>query len=244
MRNIDPFTYRLGPAQPPTGDAASRLRPVVCERCAAVIGRVSHETALAGLAPELVVATWPQLLGAVQRHFWLCLPQEQARAPELPGFRAEHRRKSPPTILPATLRRAMMADRPAETSPRPAAGDADIVLLVEDDEAVRKLLRLFLQDLGYEVLEARDGQEALRICQAAPRPARLLVTDLLLPGMSGRELAGHLGRLDPELRVVYVTGCTDSAVMERGLERDADLVLRKPFQRDDLAETLRLALDG
>jgi CheY-like chemotaxis protein len=118
------------------------------------------------------------------------------------------------------------------------------VLLVEDDEGVRKLIRLLLGQLGYEVVEARNGEEALGIGQASTVPFRLLITDLLLPGMTGREVAGRLAGLFPGLSVVYLTGCTDSMVMERGVDRSNDHLLRKPFKQTDLAETIRQAMDA
>jgi signal transduction histidine kinase/CheY-like chemotaxis protein len=124
----------------------------------------------------------------------------------------------------------------------PAAGGATI-LLVEDEEKVRDLTRLALERWGYTVLAARDGREALARAMAYPGPIHLLVTDVVLPGMNGRELAERLMAARPELRVLYASGYTDDAVVRHGVREGAPF-LQKPFTFVSLQRTVQATLAG
>jgi PAS domain S-box-containing protein len=116
------------------------------------------------------------------------------------------------------------------------------VLLVEDEEAVRGLSRMALQMYGYTVIEARNGDDAIRICKEHPGPIHLLATDVVMPGMSGRQLAESLRSVRP-LRVLFLSGYTDDAVVRHGvLEAEADF-LQKPFTPVALANKVRQILD-
>ena len=119
----------------------------------------------------------------------------------------------------------------------------ETVLLVEDDASTAKVIRRVLQARGYEVLEARGGEEALELLDARGA-VDLLITDLVLPGMSGSDLAGLVAVKRPQLKVLFISGYTDRAVMERiGLGPGA-AYLQKPFTPVALASAVRAILDG
>jgi CheY-like chemotaxis protein len=104
-------------------------------------------------------------------------------------------------------------DEPAEKVEAPAVEEppprgSETVLLVEDDASLRELIRECLESTGYTVIEARHGAEALGICERGPPPIDLVMTDVVMPGMSGRELADRLRLSRPEIRVLYMSGYT------------------------------------
>ncbi len=119
----------------------------------------------------------------------------------------------------------------------------ETVLLVEDDKAVREFSRSLLEQAGYHVLEAPDGAEALRISGNHGDRIHLLVTDVVMPGMSGRELADRLTSMRPGLQVLYLSGYTNDAVIGRGVVESETAFLQKPFGPDDLAAKVRQVLD-
>ena len=131
---------------------------------------------------------------------------------------------------------------------RQAGGEAlrgsETILLVDDDEAIRRLSRDFLEREGYRVIEARNGQEALWGSEHHAGPIHLMMTDVIMPGMSGQELAEKLGSSRPELKVLYMSGYTDSAIVHHGVLDDGKAFLQKPFALQVLAEKLRAVLDG
>ncbi|MCH7987450.1 MAG: response regulator, partial [Acidobacteria bacterium] len=96
----------------------------------------------------------------------------------------------------------------------------------------------------YRVLEAQDGAEALQVCEEHRAPIHLLLTDVVMPGMSGRELAVRLVGARPEMKVVYVSGYTDDAIVQHGVREEGTVFLQKPFSLDALARTVREALDS
>ncbi len=132
-------------------------------------------------------------------------------------------------------------ERPA--APPPSAG-WESVLVVEDDPAVRALTRRVLQDRGYSVLEAGDGDEALRLAQKYDGPIDLLVTDIVMPEMSGRKLAESLRTLHPAARTLFMSGFTEGDVLQQGLVEPGAAFIEKPFSPEKLAERVREALDG
>jgi PAS domain S-box-containing protein len=123
-----------------------------------------------------------------------------------------------------------------------ARGD-ETVLLVEDEEAVRVLARRILKESGYKVLEAREPSEALEVCECYADPIHLLVTDVVMPEASGRELAEQLSALRPGVRVLYISGYTDHDMLQDVLEPGVNF-LQKPFAPADLARKVRDVLDS
>jgi CheY-like chemotaxis protein len=135
---------------------------------------------------------------------------------------------------------------PARTTPSgefKAPRGTETLLLVDDDAAVRSLVRLALEMFGYQVLDAADGAAALRLSAAHQAPIHLLVTDVVMPGMSGRELAGCLTALRPGLKVLYVSGYTDDANVRKGVAASGAAFLAKPITPGVLARKVRLVLD-
>jgi PAS domain S-box-containing protein len=103
------------------------------------------------------------------------------------------------------------------------------VLLVEDEEAVRAMGSLALRSAGYTVLEARDGEEALGACQQYPQPIDLLVTDVVMPKISGRQLADRATATCPSIKVLYISGYTDDTMLRHGVRETGTAFLHKPF---------------
>ncbi len=118
----------------------------------------------------------------------------------------------------------------------------ETILLVEDEEAVRELARDILEANGYAVLEARHGDEALAICERHSEAIHLMLTDVVMPGMNGRELAERLARLRPETKVLYMSGYTDNAIVLHGVLNGRAVFLQKPFTPDALARKVREVL--
>ena len=119
----------------------------------------------------------------------------------------------------------------------------ETILVVEDGEAVRNLVCLMLVQNGYGVLEARDGREALRLCETHPEPIQLVLTDLVMPNMKGAELAERLRRARPGLRILLMSGYPDEPVVQRP-GREPLALLPKPFTSVELVEKIRQILDA
>jgi CheY-like chemotaxis protein len=117
------------------------------------------------------------------------------------------------------------------------------VLLAEDDAGTRALVRCVLQRAGYHVLEARDGQEALDLGERYAGPVDLLVTDVVLPRMSGPQVAARLRRRRPALRILYTSGHTEHALMPPDGRMAGLTLLPKPFTAQGLAHAVRSVLD-
>ncbi len=120
---------------------------------------------------------------------------------------------------------------------------SETVLLVEDEEAVREAAREFLQLGGYTVLTAADGWEGLQMAAEHSGPIHLLVTDVVMPRMSGRELVEHLRSMRPETRVIYISGYTEDAILHHGVLGHGVAFLQKPFTPGALARKVRAVLD-
>jgi PAS domain S-box-containing protein len=144
--------------------------------------------------------------------------------------------------LPAVSEEVAAAPAPA---PRPAAvGGGESVLLVEDDEGVRRMTRRALEEGGYHVLEAATGADAVDLLVRSPGRVGLVLTDVVLPGMSGRELARRIAELRPGTPVLFTSGYTDGEIVRRGLlEPDAAFV-QKPFGPDTIVRIVRERLEG
>ena len=120
----------------------------------------------------------------------------------------------------------------------------ETVLVVEDEGALRELDCEFLERSGYEVLGAGNGAAAMEISKRHQGPIHLLMTDAIMPGMSGRELALQMQGLRPDIRVLYVSGYTDDVVLRNGLLEPGTAFLQKPFTKDSLTQKVRAVLDG
>jgi len=134
--------------------------------------------------------------------------------------------------------------RGAEPEPVVLRRGSETVLLVEDDEAVRELTCEVLEMHGYTVLAVADAGEAPRVLEGASRPIHLLVTDVVMPRLSGRELTERLRSLRPGLRVLYISGYADTAVVHHGVLDPGTPFLQKPFTPDALLRSVRKVLDG
>ncbi|QEL20724.1 PAS domain S-box protein [Limnoglobus roseus] len=119
----------------------------------------------------------------------------------------------------------------------------ETVLLVEDETAVRNLCRIALESQGYNVVAAANGREAIKAAAGLSRPPEILVTDVVMPDMSGRVLADALRADLPGLKVLYVSGYTDDAVVRHGVREATDAFLQKPFSPLGLTRKVRTVLD-
>ncbi|MDP9264192.1 MAG: PAS domain S-box protein [Acidobacteriota bacterium] len=117
----------------------------------------------------------------------------------------------------------------------------ETVLLVEDEEGVRRVAREFLEIRGYTVLEAANGEEALQIAHAHPGPVHLLLTDVVMPGINGRELWQRLS-WRPEMKVLYMSGYPENAIIQDGTLEEGVMYLQKPFTLNALTHKVREAL--
>jgi two-component system cell cycle sensor histidine kinase/response regulator CckA len=120
----------------------------------------------------------------------------------------------------------------------------ETVLLTEDEAAVRSLARRVLAGCGYTVLEAADGDEAARVAAEYGRPIDLLVTDVVMPGLGGRAVAKRVAESHPSVRVLFISGYTDDAVIRHGVLTEGVNYLQKPFTPTALAHKVREVLDG
>ena len=120
---------------------------------------------------------------------------------------------------------------------------SETVLLVEDEEEVRKLAAQILQRQGYKVLEAPQGGDALLICEQHQTPVHLMLTDVVMPGMSGHQLAERLKSLQPEMKVLYMSGYTDNTIIQHGVLVEGVNYISKPFTVDALERKVREVLD-
>jgi CheY-like chemotaxis protein len=137
------------------------------------------------------------------------------------------------------------ADAPAAgPSPAPPAAGSETILVAEDDESLGELARDVLLSCGYGVLEARDGTAALEVAARHPGPIHLLLTDVVMPGLNGRELADRVRALRPEARVLYLSGYSDEMLGLRGVLEPDITLLPKPFTPDALARQVRTLLDA
>jgi PAS domain S-box-containing protein len=144
--------------------------------------------------------------------------------------------------LPRALEAAV--DLPERPVRRKAVGGHETVLVVEDNDAVREVAVAALQVHGYRVLQAADGEEALQLMRDLEEPVHLLLTDVVMPGMSGAALAHQLRERYPHLKVLYTSGYTENVIMHHGVLEEGVAFLPKPYRPADLAHRVREVLDS
>jgi PAS domain S-box-containing protein len=154
-----------------------------------------------------------------------------------PGLGASFR-----ILLPAAAD-AVDAPEPEPQAPAPASGE-ETVLLVEDEAIVRRLVAEILESNGYAVLQAGDGPSALELLRRHTGGVDLLLTDVVMPGMSGPDVAAAVATMRPGTHVLYISGYTDSAIDHHGVLEPGIAYLPKPFSADDLSRKVREVLDG
>jgi CheY-like chemotaxis protein len=121
---------------------------------------------------------------------------------------------------------------------------SETIMVVEDDVGVRELVRLMLEANGYDVLTVEDADEATRVCELEGSRVDLLLTDVVMPEVSGNELAERLGALAPDMRILFMSGYSDEAVVRHGELSEAAAFLEKPFTERALASKVREVLDA
>ena len=144
--------------------------------------------------------------------------------------------------LPRATKSAAVTTRPPAKDK--ARGGSETILLVEDDAAVRTIVRTVLHRAGYDVLEAENAGEALLVCEQNEKRIHLLLTDVVMPRMSGRVLAERLIAMRPDLSVMYMSGYTDDAVVRQGVLEANVAFLQKPITPEPLLRKVREVLDG
>jgi len=139
-------------------------------------------------------------------------------------------------------------DEPAQPSLASAAlteapRGQETILLVEDTESLQEVIREALEERGYTLLVASNGEEALALAREHEGPIGLLLTDVVMPKLGGGQLAKLLSALRPAIRVLYMSGYTNGAISHHGVLGEAVTLLEKPFTPDKLARAVREALD-
>jgi CheY-like chemotaxis protein len=120
----------------------------------------------------------------------------------------------------------------------------ETILLVEDEQSVRELATRILRERGYQIYPAPDGKEALKMFEDHPdRKIQLLLTDVVMPGISGREVADRLKLLTPDIKVLFISGYTDNAIVHHGVLDKGVNFVQKPFAPEALVRKVREVLD-
>ena len=132
----------------------------------------------------------------------------------------------------------------AEKAPALPPRGSETVLFVEDEESVRELVVDYLRDAGYHVLEASDGAQALEMAAHHQGTIQILVTDVVMPRISGRELASQITAARPNIKVLFISGYTDDSIFRHGVLQGGVAYLQKPFNLKAIAQKIREVLDG
>jgi CheY-like chemotaxis protein len=145
-------------------------------------------------------------------------------------------------FLPTASERAG-AERPRGADARPAGGN-ETIALVEDEKSVRELAQRILRNKGYTVIAAENGRHAIDIIGRFPDRIDLLVTDVVMPEMNGRDLADRMAVMRPGVKVLFMSGYTEDAILHHGVLADGTAFLQKPFSPDGLVGAVRDVLDA
>ena len=133
----------------------------------------------------------------------------------------------------------------SQQAPTPTElGGTEIILLVQDEAGVRQLVREMLRTLGYTIVEAATGEQAIRLFAENTERIDLLLTDVIMPRMSGRELAQQVRSVRPQQKVLYMSGYTDDVLAQHRALGENVFLLQKPFEPDALARKVREVLDA
>jgi PAS domain S-box-containing protein len=135
-------------------------------------------------------------------------------------------------------------DREAERTVVAPPRGSETILFVEDEESVRELVRDYLVGTGYQVLEAVDGVQALEVAAAHKGAIQILVTDVVMPRLSGRELASRIAAQRPNTKILFISGYTDDSIFRHGVLEGGVAYLQKPFNLKAIAQKIREVLDG
>src|SRR3989442_838270 len=123
-------------------------------------------------------------------------------------------------------------------------GGTETILLVEDDESVRRLVSQILINAGYRVIEASQGNEAIRVCTESQSRIDLLLTDVVMPETSGKEVSDRVTEMRPGLKVLFMSGYTDEAIVHHGVLDSGVEFIQKPFTPASLARKVREVLES
>ena len=137
--------------------------------------------------------------------------------------------------MPTSTHHAASGEAPAAPDTQPRR----VVLVVDDEQGLRELVCRTLQAEGFETLEAGDGAEALEVMESALEPMDLVVTDVVMPGMDGRELGRRISQRWPDLPILYISAYDVNDIFRRGSPRTSAPFLQKPFPLDGLLTTVR-----
>lgn len=151
------------------------------------------------------------------------------------------------TAFKIYLPRVTAAGEAITVQPSVIANDSqaahETILVVEDEESLRHMARVYLERQGYIVLEAPEGSAAIQLANSYAGPIHLLLTDVIMPGMNGRELAKHISTVRPETKVLYMSGYTENAIGHNGMLDEGIILLQKPFTLPALKAKVREVLD-
>jgi CheY-like chemotaxis protein len=203
------------------------------------------ETAMTAAAQEFT-----EVMTGIGANVEACLSMLDSRHPLVPNLREIRRSLDRGASLTRRLSSTLVGESAAPAQGRAAAsgnGSEDpsgkiVILLAEDEDAVRRLVSRILQTSGYHVMESSSGSEALELAAAHAGHIDLLLTDVVMSGMGGRELVQRLRPLRPETQVLYMSGYTDDAVLRYGLQADGIAFLAKPFAPATLLQKVREVL--
>jgi two-component system, cell cycle sensor histidine kinase and response regulator CckA len=147
-------------------------------------------------------------------------------------------------LLPLAEQAQVLESREPDRAASITERSGETILLVEDDPHVQRIVRNILHKSRYRVLPASGGEEALELAKVENGTIDLLLSDLVMPGTSGRELAEQIQALRPDIAILYMSGYTDDAVVRRGVLQAGTAFIQKPFGADALALRVREVLDA
>ena len=135
-------------------------------------------------------------------------------------------------------------DKAEQSALEELAGRGETILLVEDEPSILRISQKMLENLGYEVVVAKSPIDALTLVEAYRGEIHLLITDVVMPEMNGRDLAGRIQTLYPKLKILFMSGYTADVIAHRGILEDGVFFMQKPFTKQELAARVREALKG